>query len=112
MAKHGPLATKVIDNRIVEAECSLCCQSLDLGNDVGSQEEQSTKMWSVFNKHMKASQRIEKRRFVRAGKSPLSTEETLSPERGTVDSAPNHGAVAEAFPLVDAGADSPWRVDR
>jgi len=39
-------------------------------------------------------------------KVPASTEAVLNPSCETVGSAENHGALVEAFPLVDAGEDS------
>jgi len=39
-----PIPTERIDGRITEAKCSDCGDSLDLGNDIGSREEQLEKM--------------------------------------------------------------------
>lgn len=39
-------------------------------------------------------------------KVPASKEEVRSPERETVDAAPNKGNVIEAQPVVDAGPDA------
>lgn len=50
-AKVEPIATKTIDKRITEGQCSLCGEPLDLANDVGSPKEQHVKLNIAFSKH-------------------------------------------------------------
>jgi len=47
-----PVITKEIDGRITEAKCSACDEQLDLGNKVGSADEQDQKMEDAFAAHV------------------------------------------------------------
>jgi hypothetical protein len=57
--KPEPIVTQIIDKRITEAKCSACGEALDLGNDVGSINEQEMKLEAVFGRHMNARHRKE-----------------------------------------------------
>ena len=48
-----PIATTAIDGRIIEAKCSLCDETLELGHEVGSKTDQRRKMSAAFQKHVK-----------------------------------------------------------
>ena len=47
-----PLPTRIIDDRIMAAECPLCHEALGLGDEVGSPREQEIKMEDAFGRHM------------------------------------------------------------
>jgi hypothetical protein len=53
MTTIEPIVTQLIDKRITAGECSDCHEYLDLGNRVGSYEEQVQKLFAVFKKHLR-----------------------------------------------------------
>jgi len=52
--KLEPIVTMMIDQRILFARCSECDEPLDLSVTVGSAEEQESKLYAAFAKHMDA----------------------------------------------------------
>ena len=54
MKKPEPIVTRVIDNRITDAECSACGETLEMPDTVGSRQEQELALEIAFAKHLQS----------------------------------------------------------
>jgi hypothetical protein len=59
MEKQLAFVTQKIDGRVTGVQCSICGESLMLGNDVGSRKEQEMKAKEALGVHMNAKHRRE-----------------------------------------------------
>jgi len=50
-----PVPFFIIGDAIRRAYCSACLETLGMGNEVGTPEEQQAKMESAFERHLRAS---------------------------------------------------------